>query len=565
MTHKTVSENRMRERISMKSKMLGALALLTLIGALFVMQSAATSTPTVNAAAGSIDALNVGTCLTTSTDVFGEKDCTALDDRVEGRDIRDKYTEVETLYATYAHDPKTASDEPRAILMDSDLLKISITDSGRDKRSGVLIKGASTPDTIAVNGVGTNNTDNEYIDDDASGSLGEVISEDLGDDFDYERGDPDLNTAGTTAGEDDDIKLTHGDASATVVHIRGTPTASIITNSGNVTLNFSRDATNGDPFNPGDFDVDNGAVVRFYGCLVLNDATACDADSTAGTDDDPRLLNSYLTVDEDTSNGEAAEDTAPWLGVNASVPNDSDILILAVYYRTSNQEDLVGGQAYRHCGEGNPGPTRDNDNAWECASGGTLGERNSDVNVDYTDNEKANNTGLKVEASADGDTRSVNLYLTETERFNGVYQGYLRLTDADGDGRIHSTDGATPDNWGLEVGDGVADVSSTRDIDESIAVLGVESGPVTITYRDSDDNTQSLRIEIDNRAPSINIASPADGSSSNDRSPDFAGSFEDPDSGLVDRSFRLVVDNWADNNAGTNSDFALGASTWHLA
>ena len=49
-------------------------------------------------------------------------------------------TEVSDLYATYAYDPKTASDEPRVILEDSDLIKISIADSDRDKRTGVLIK-----------------------------------------------------------------------------------------------------------------------------------------------------------------------------------------------------------------------------------------------------------------------------------------------------------------------------------------------------------------------------------------------------------------------------------------
>ena len=51
--------------------------------------------------------------------------------------------EVSTLYATYAYDPKTASDEPRVIMQDADLIKISISDSGRDKRTGVLIRGAS--------------------------------------------------------------------------------------------------------------------------------------------------------------------------------------------------------------------------------------------------------------------------------------------------------------------------------------------------------------------------------------------------------------------------------------
>ena len=58
-------------------------------------------------------------------------------------EVREEVTEVSDLYATYAYDPKTASDEPRVILEDSDLIKISIADSDRDKRTGVLIRGAS--------------------------------------------------------------------------------------------------------------------------------------------------------------------------------------------------------------------------------------------------------------------------------------------------------------------------------------------------------------------------------------------------------------------------------------
>ena len=59
----------------MKSKMLGALALFTLIGALFVMQSAAISPPTADAATGTIHALNVGTCLTTDLATFEDEMC----------------------------------------------------------------------------------------------------------------------------------------------------------------------------------------------------------------------------------------------------------------------------------------------------------------------------------------------------------------------------------------------------------------------------------------------------------------------------------------------------------
>ena len=44
---------------------------------------------------------------------------------------RDSYHRRSTaVYATYAIDPKTSGDQPRAILKNSDLIKISIEDSG---------------------------------------------------------------------------------------------------------------------------------------------------------------------------------------------------------------------------------------------------------------------------------------------------------------------------------------------------------------------------------------------------------------------------------------------------
>ena len=141
----------------MKSKMLGALALFTLIGALFVMQSAAISPPTADAATGTIHALNVGTCLTTDLATFEDEMCKLSGDGTGDSpvkwEVRGEVDEVSTLYATYAYDPKTASDEPRVIIQDADLIKISISDSGRDKRTGVLInrqRAHSTLGTLAM-------------------------------------------------------------------------------------------------------------------------------------------------------------------------------------------------------------------------------------------------------------------------------------------------------------------------------------------------------------------------------------------------------------------------------
>ena len=48
---------------------------------------------------------------------------------------------------------------------------------------------------------------------------------------------------------------------------------------------------------------------------------------------------------------------------------------------------------------------------------------------------------------------------------------------------------------------------------------------------------------IDNEPPAIEIETPSNGSSSGDQSPDFIGTFNDAVSGLVNDSFRIVVDN----------------------
>ena len=51
---------------------------------------------------------------------------------------------IDELYATYAHDPKTAAEAPRGIIVNADLIKISIKDQDRDRRDPVLIATAAT-------------------------------------------------------------------------------------------------------------------------------------------------------------------------------------------------------------------------------------------------------------------------------------------------------------------------------------------------------------------------------------------------------------------------------------
>ena len=85
---------------------------------------------------------------------------------------------------------------------------------------------------------------------------------------------------------------------------------------------------------------------------------------------------------------------------------------------------------------------------------------------------------------------------------------------------------------------------------------------MTIEYKDTDGRTRTLRIEIDRQPPAISITSPVHGTSSDDHTPDYNGSIEDTDSGIVADSFRLVIDNEIDamDDGAKNSDFALDGS-----
>ena len=95
----------------------------------------------VSAATGTIDALNVGACTTTNADDFSLDNCTQKDAFYQQEPLED-LIEVESLYATYAHDPKTGAESPRAIIMDGDLIRVSIVDTDRDRRDPVLITSA---------------------------------------------------------------------------------------------------------------------------------------------------------------------------------------------------------------------------------------------------------------------------------------------------------------------------------------------------------------------------------------------------------------------------------------
>ena len=192
--------------MQLSARILTALAVLAFVVGVAVGTKGATDD--VSAATGTIDALNVGVCATTNADVFDLEDCGQLiksddpDYDAENPDARVRTAffqqgplgdliEVDTLYGTYAHDPITGAESPRAIIEDGDLLRISISDSSRDRRDPVLIASEQEDfdqafDAFATDKVGLRNEtdDDTGTDGDQPHDAAAIVAEELGVDVD---------------------------------------------------------------------------------------------------------------------------------------------------------------------------------------------------------------------------------------------------------------------------------------------------------------------------------------------------------------------------------------------
>ena len=489
--------------MQLSSRILTALAVLIL--AVAVVAVRAGSTGTVEAATGTIDVLNVGTCYTTSTDVFAVGECNDGDaddndtdtDNNSGYSVagRNTISKVDSVFATYAIDPKTSGDQPRAIAIHSDLIKISIEDTGRDKRSGVLypVGTAATNTTAAQAAV-------------ISKALGKLAG-------DLDTHDHDNDGANATPTPE-----IIGISSTTAVFTGsdGANASGAIDSSGDAEFELTGADNTDHPMASED---DRGKVYWF--------GTIPDQDG----DNNREFVNlgaGYIVLDEDQASGDGST-IAPWMKVTASIPDPWDnVDVDFIYYQTSEEEEIIGGGKKGAYPPGVETP----------------------VFVD-DENKATEPDALVLRANGDGDAPSQNLRLKEDGRFSGRYEGYLRLTDSDGDGKCDDDDNDTTAdarcNWGRVPGAG-----STAGIDGA-AILGVESGPISITYKNSKGDTKSVTIQIDKDAPAIQVDSPVHNAASKDDSPDLIGSFSDGGgSGLRSESFQFYAHNQADGkNDGT--------------
>ena len=493
-------------------------------------------TQRTDAAAATIAALNVGTCHTTDPDVLDKDDCNDHYQTFEfNRQGLENAVEVDELYATYAHDPKTADEPPRAILKDADLVKISIKDEGRDVRSGVLLISSDVAENTIDSLLDPNGRLNletvvdSSLDDDGTATptptvegpesrLGGVVAAAIdGYTFDTEtKNVPTVETGFTFRRTDEDSRTGPVE----------------IDSPGVIELRFEEVSGVFSSYKPIAKGSDRGEM-RFFGKVENSDDDIADQEFIA--------LDDYLEWDEDVVSG--TEESAPAISLQANLTGTETITLRAIHYLTSQIEYMIGGD--RCLPEGGIPNDPDTD-ADESVPKGTQAACTDDELGD----EVADYDNFKLDVSSDGVQASREVYLKETGRFTGVFQGFVRLTDSDGDGGEIGTDGeripSTPRlNWGREVTDAKSHaVQEETDVvrHQDAAVIGVDNGPVRISYKDTDGVTRTFSISVDIGPPTIDVTSPTHNGRSDDEEINFAGTINDGESGLAEDSFALYVD-----------------------
>ena len=524
--------------MQLSARILTALAVLAFTVA--IVAGARSATEEVSAATGTIDALNVGVCTTTNADVFGLSDCGQLNADGEREQKAffqqgelDDLIEVENLYATYAHDPSTAAEAPRAILTDGDLILVSVTDPGRDRRDPVLvttvgattdvddgIEVAGTPPTIRFR-VGEDNPSTEDIDESMT---------------------PKTTVADTVGVKPGELPTIEQQVEFNGAGDLGGTAGSTYTNSGTYEIIWEREADQDedDDFKP----IAPDGVVKFFGRVDDGIDNEINGDKINGFGPF-KNIGSNISLDEDVISGEPNE--PPVMTLNISVPDGASgspgmVQIQVIFYETSGIEYIEGGEECYADPDSDPTDLRALAQA-ACTSG-EIDDKDSFV--------------LHAESDEDAADDKKQLALQETGRFTGVFQGMLRLTDADGNGGpVDAETGEQNDadriNWGIAKLQGAYEHAT--DAGElgviSGAVLGVGNGPVEITYKDTDGQNKTYQIEIDIQAPTITVDSPAHQGRSDDEKPSFIGTINDSDSGLAANSFQLDVDN--ENDPGDDN------------
>ena len=183
--------------------------------------------------------------------------------------------------------------------------------------------------------------------------------------------------------------------------------------------------------------------------------------------------------------------------------------------------------------------------------------------VDITFTSSAKNTALATMQSVVAAT-AVTIPLVETDYNTGRFEGKVRIRQHN----ITNNVIAATTLWDTESGVNCATLANcvaTLTTSDSQSMVAI-NGPITIKYTDalaasgSTDVARSATMNIDTTLPTADITAPTNKAEIQTRTPSFAGTLADTESGIDVSTFELHVDKAEDDTAATNYLDVIGTT-----
>jgi len=183
--------------------------------------------------------------------------------------------------------------------------------------------------------------------------------------------------------------------------------------------------------------------------------------------------------------------------------------------------------------------------------------------VDITFKESAKNTALVTMKSVVAST-AVTIPLVETGYNTGRFDNKIWLRQHDTTKGIIAATSAWNPNGGVNCATLANCVVTTTET--AVQNLPVINGPVTITYTDAATKSGSTNVsrtasmKIDTTVPTADVTAPTNKAEIQTRTPSFAGSLADTESGIDVSTFELHVDKAEDDTVATNYKDVIGST-----
>jgi hypothetical protein len=183
------------------------------------------------------------------------------------------------------------------------------------------------------------------------------------------------------------------------------------------------------------------------------------------------------------------------------------------------------------------------------------------VDITFTASDK--NTALATMKSVVAAT-AVTIPLVETNYNTGRFEGYIRVRQHNITNNVIAATSLWDTDGGVNCAT-LANCVATLTTSDSQSMVAI-NGPITISYTDalaasgSTDVARTATMNIDTTLPTADITAPTNKAEIQTRTPSFAGTLADTESGIDVSTFELHVDKAEDDTVATNYLDVIGAT-----